>query len=137
MSNNFAFGGVNTSLVFSRWQQACVKLPLLALGDDPDAPVLWSHGAAPSPLRELMQRVAAVARALPEGRHLINLCEHRYASSSRAARRWCAGTRSCCRRRAPKASSTKSPLRIPAAIAATMQFVEDAPCAEGPLARSC
>jgi acyl-coenzyme A synthetase/AMP-(fatty) acid ligase len=52
-----------------------VKLPLLRSAT-PDRPVLWSHGKAVSAW-ELMQRVAAVARALPEGRHLINLCEHR------------------------------------------------------------
>jgi acyl-coenzyme A synthetase/AMP-(fatty) acid ligase len=52
-----------------------VKLPLLRSAT-PERPVLWSHGKAVS-VRELMQRVAAVARALPEGRHLINLCEHR------------------------------------------------------------
>jgi acyl-coenzyme A synthetase/AMP-(fatty) acid ligase len=52
-----------------------VKLPLLRSAN-PDRPVLWSHGKTVS-VRELMQRVAAVARELPEGRHLINLCEHR------------------------------------------------------------
>ncbi len=52
-----------------------MKLPLLRSAT-PDRPVLWSHGKTVT-VRELMQRVAAVARALPEGRHLINLCEHR------------------------------------------------------------
>jgi acyl-coenzyme A synthetase/AMP-(fatty) acid ligase len=52
-----------------------MKLPLLRSAT-PDRPVLWSHGRAVT-VRELMQQVAAVARALPEGRHLINLCEHR------------------------------------------------------------
>lgn len=52
-----------------------MKLPLLRSAT-PDRPVLWAHGKAVS-VRELMQRVAAVARELPDGRHLINLCEHR------------------------------------------------------------
>jgi acyl-coenzyme A synthetase/AMP-(fatty) acid ligase len=52
-----------------------MKLPLLRSAT-PDRPVLWSHGKSVS-VGELMQQVAAVARALPEGRHLINLCEHR------------------------------------------------------------
>ena len=38
--------------------------------------MLWSHGRIVT-ARELMQNVVAVARELPEGRHLINLCEHR------------------------------------------------------------
>ena len=52
-----------------------MKLPLLRTAT-PGRPVLWSHGRLVT-LRELMQQVAAVARALPDGRHLINLCEHR------------------------------------------------------------
>jgi hypothetical protein len=52
-----------------------VKLPLLRSAD-PQRPVLWSHGRV-IPAGELMQQVAAVAKALPDGRHLINLCEHR------------------------------------------------------------
>jgi len=52
-----------------------VKLPLLRSAN-PDRPVLWSHGR-PVTARELMQRVAAVARELPDGRNLINLCERR------------------------------------------------------------
>jgi acyl-coenzyme A synthetase/AMP-(fatty) acid ligase len=51
-------------------------LPLLQSAD-PDRPVLWSHGRILS-ARDLMQRVAAVARALPaDGKYLINLCEQR------------------------------------------------------------
>jgi acyl-coenzyme A synthetase/AMP-(fatty) acid ligase len=51
-------------------------LPLL-FSADPDRPLLWLHGRVHS-AREVMQRVAAVARALPaDGRYLINLCEHR------------------------------------------------------------
>jgi acyl-coenzyme A synthetase/AMP-(fatty) acid ligase len=52
-----------------------VKLPLLRSAD-PERPVLWSQGRAVI-ARELMRKVVAVSRALPEGRHLINLCEHR------------------------------------------------------------
>ena len=52
-----------------------MKLPLLRSAN-PDRHVLWSHGR-PVTARELMQRVAAVARELPDGRNLINLCEHR------------------------------------------------------------
>jgi len=52
-----------------------MKLPLLRSAT-PDRPVLWAHGKSVS-VHELMQQVVAVARALPEGRHLINLCEHR------------------------------------------------------------
>jgi len=49
----------------------------LLISADPDRPVLWAQGRALS-ARLLMQRVAALARALPaEGRCLINLCEHR------------------------------------------------------------
>ena len=52
-----------------------MKLPLLR-SSTPNRPVFWSQGRAVT-VRQLMQKVAAVARALPEGRHLINLCEHR------------------------------------------------------------
>jgi acyl-coenzyme A synthetase/AMP-(fatty) acid ligase len=52
-----------------------VKLPLLRSAD-PERPVLWSQGRTVI-ARELMRKVVAVSRALPEGRHLINLCEHR------------------------------------------------------------
>ncbi len=38
--------------------------------------MLWSHGR-PVTARELMQKVVAVSRALPDGRNLINLCEQR------------------------------------------------------------
>jgi acyl-coenzyme A synthetase/AMP-(fatty) acid ligase len=51
-------------------------LPLLQSAD-PDRPVLWSHGRILT-ARELIQRVAAVTRALPaDGKYLINLCEQR------------------------------------------------------------
>jgi acyl-coenzyme A synthetase/AMP-(fatty) acid ligase len=52
-----------------------VKLPLLRSAN-PERPVLWSRGRVVT-ARELMQQVVAVSRELPEGRHLINLCEHR------------------------------------------------------------
>ncbi len=52
-----------------------MKLPLLRSAN-PERPVLWSHGRVVT-ARELMQKVVAVSRELPEGRHLINLCEHR------------------------------------------------------------
>ena len=52
-----------------------MKLPLLRSAN-PERTVLWSHGRAVT-ARELMQNVVAVSRELPEGRHLINLCEHR------------------------------------------------------------
>ena len=52
-----------------------MKLPLLRSAD-PERPVLWSQGRTVI-ARELMRKVVAVSRALPEGRHLINLCEHR------------------------------------------------------------
>jgi acyl-coenzyme A synthetase/AMP-(fatty) acid ligase len=52
-----------------------VKLPLLRSAN-PERPVLWAHGRTVT-ARELMQKVVAVSRELPEGRHLINLCEHR------------------------------------------------------------
>jgi len=49
----------------------------LLSSDDPERPVLWVQGR-PLAARQVMQRVAAVARALPaDGRYLINLCEHR------------------------------------------------------------
>jgi acyl-coenzyme A synthetase/AMP-(fatty) acid ligase len=52
-----------------------LKLPLLRSAN-PERAVLRSNGRAVT-ASELMQKVAAVARELPEGRHLINLCEHR------------------------------------------------------------
>jgi acyl-coenzyme A synthetase/AMP-(fatty) acid ligase len=53
-----------------------MKLPLLQSAD-PERPVLWAHGSVLS-ARELMQKVAGVAAALPSDvRHLINLCERR------------------------------------------------------------
>ncbi len=52
-----------------------MKLPLLRSAD-PERPVLWAQGRVVI-ARELMRKVVAVSRALPEGRHLINLCEHR------------------------------------------------------------
>ncbi len=52
-----------------------MKLPLLRSAN-PERPVLWTHGRAVT-ARELMRKVVAVSRELPEGRHLINLCEHR------------------------------------------------------------
>jgi len=52
-----------------------VKLPLLRSAN-PERPVMWSQGR-PVTARELMQKVVAVSRALPDGRNLINLCEHR------------------------------------------------------------
>ncbi len=38
--------------------------------------MLWAQGRVMT-ARELMRKVVAVSRELPEGRHLINLCEHR------------------------------------------------------------
>jgi acyl-coenzyme A synthetase/AMP-(fatty) acid ligase len=52
-----------------------LKLPLLRSAN-PERHVLWSGGRKVT-AHELMQKVVAVSRALPEGRHLINLCEHR------------------------------------------------------------
>lgn len=53
-----------------------MKLPLLQ-SSNPDRPILWAHGAALS-VRQLMQRVARLAAALPaDARYLINLCERR------------------------------------------------------------
>lgn len=52
-----------------------MKLPLLRSAE-PERPVIWSHGRVVT-ARELMQKVVAVSRALPDGRNLINLCEHR------------------------------------------------------------
>jgi acyl-coenzyme A synthetase/AMP-(fatty) acid ligase len=52
-----------------------LKLPLLRSAN-PERPVLRTEGRVVT-ASELMQKVAAVARELPEGRHLINLCEHR------------------------------------------------------------
>ena len=52
-----------------------MKLPLLRSAN-PERPVMWSQGR-PVTARELMQKVVAVSRALPDGRNLINLCEHR------------------------------------------------------------
>ncbi len=52
-----------------------MKLPLLRSAN-PARPVLWAHGRSITAL-EVMQKVVAVSRALPEGRNLINLCEHR------------------------------------------------------------
>jgi acyl-coenzyme A synthetase/AMP-(fatty) acid ligase len=53
-----------------------MKLPLLQSAD-PERPVLWAHGRVLS-ARELMQKVARVAAALPaDARYLINLCERR------------------------------------------------------------
>jgi len=52
-----------------------LKLPLLRSAD-PERAVLWSHGRAVT-AREFMQKVVAVSRELPDGRNLINLCEHR------------------------------------------------------------
>jgi acyl-coenzyme A synthetase/AMP-(fatty) acid ligase len=52
-----------------------LKLPLLRSAV-PERPVLWSQGRVVT-ARELMRKVVAVARELPDGRNLINLCEHR------------------------------------------------------------
>lgn len=52
-----------------------MKLPLLRSAN-PERAVMWSGGRVIT-AHELMQKVVAVSRALPEGRHLINLCEHR------------------------------------------------------------
>jgi acyl-coenzyme A synthetase/AMP-(fatty) acid ligase len=53
-----------------------MKLPLLQSGD-PERPVLFAHGRVLA-VRELMERVAAVAEVLPaDARYLINLCERR------------------------------------------------------------
>jgi acyl-coenzyme A synthetase/AMP-(fatty) acid ligase len=52
-----------------------LKLPLLRSAD-PDRAVLFAQGRTFT-AREVMQKVVAVSRALPDGRNLINLCEHR------------------------------------------------------------
>lgn len=52
-----------------------MKLPLLRSAN-PQRAVMGSHGRTVT-ARELMQKVVAVSRALPDGRNLINLCEHR------------------------------------------------------------
>jgi acyl-coenzyme A synthetase/AMP-(fatty) acid ligase len=52
-----------------------VTLPLLRSAD-PSRPLLWTQGRVMR-AGEFMQRATALARALPEAGHLVNLCEHR------------------------------------------------------------
>src|SRR5699024_6804416 len=53
------------------------SLPLLATTDTTRS-VAWRHGKAVS-AGEFLAHVNQVARQLPPGRHVINLCEDRYA----------------------------------------------------------